>query len=256
MDGSEKDAGLKRVGVTGRRLMRIQGEPPYRNRTDAGRALAQSLEREAGNDAVVFGIPRGGIPVSAEVAKDLGLKLDIVVPRKIPIPGNTEAGYGAVTEDGIIVLNDILVAQLGLSEREIQSHAQEVTEEIGRRLSLYRTKIGPSSVEGRKAIIIDDGLASGYTMLAAIESLRKRGAVRVIAASPVASSHARELLKFHADGMIVPIVSSAYPFAVAEFYEHWHDLTDDEVLEELERYGKSLGKKADAARGSVLGKTG
>ncbi|RPH29757.1 phosphoribosyltransferase, partial [bacterium] len=211
----------------------IQGPPPYRNRKDAGGALARSLERERNGDAILFAIPRGGIPVAAEVARELGLKLDIVVPRKIPIPDNPEAGYGAVTEDGVIVLNDELVAQLGLTRRAIQSQAQEVLEEIGRRLSLYRSKLGPSAVEGKRAVIIDDGLASGYTMLAAVKSLRQRGAVSVVAAAPVASSHAWELIRSQAVEVVAPIVSAVYPFAVAGFYRHWHDLTDAEVIEEL-----------------------
>ena len=225
----------------------MQDRPPFQNRIDAGRALAQSLAKDRGGDAVIFAIPRGGIPVAVEVAGKLGLRLDIVVPRKIPIPGNPEAGYGAVTEDGIIVLNEPLVAEMGLTERAIDRQAQEVMTEIGRRLSLYRTRLEPSSIEGKKAIIIDDGLASGYTMLAAIKSLRRRGALRVVSAAPVASSHAFELVKSSADEVVVPIVSSIYPFAVAGFYRYWHDLTDEEVIGELDRYGKAVGRDANDA---------
>jgi predicted phosphoribosyltransferase len=222
-------------------------EHPYRDRIDAGRKLAQSLEQERGGDAIVFAIPRGGIPVAVEVAGTLGLRLDIVVPRKIPIPDNPEAGYGAVTEDGIIVLNEPLVERLGLTRGLIERQAEQVMSEIRRRLSLYRTRLGESVVEGKAAIIIDDGLASGYTMLAAIGSLRRRGAVRVVAAAPVASSHAWELVKDRADEVVAPIVSSVYPFAVAGFYRQWHDLTDEEALEGLERYGRTDRRKTDEA---------
>jgi predicted phosphoribosyltransferase len=117
--------------------------------------------------------------------------------------------------------------------------------EIGRRLSLYRARLGASAIEGKTAIIIDDGLASGYTMLAVIGSLRRRGAVRVVAAAPVASSHAWELVKSSADDAVAPIVSSAYPFAVAGFYRNWHDLMDGEVLKELDRYGKADRRNID-----------
>jgi putative phosphoribosyl transferase len=230
-----------------RGFMRIQGQHPYQDRTDAGRVLAQSFAAGRSGDTVLFAIPRGGIPVAAEVARKLDLLLDIIVPRKLPIPDNPEAGYGAVTEDGIIVLNEPLVEQLGLTKRAIEAQAQEVMTEIGRRLSLYRTRIGPSAVEGKKAIIIDDGLASGYTMLAAIKSLRRRGAVRVVAAAPVASSNAFELVKSSVDEVVTPIVSSVYPFAVAGFYRYWHDLTDEEVMGELEKYGKSVARKANVA---------
>lgn len=227
--------------------MGVRGEPPYLNRIDAGRVLARGLKQERNGDAVVFAIPRGGIPVAVEVAGRLGLRIDIVVPRKIPIPDNPEAGYGAVTEDGIIVLNEPLVERLGLPRWMIERQAQEVMAEIKRRLSLYRTRLGTSAIEGKTAIIIDDGLASGYTMLAAIGSMRRRGAVRVVAAAPVASSHAWELVKSSADEVVAPIVSSVYPFAVAGFYRHWYDLTDDEVLVELERYRKADRRNADDA---------
>ena len=194
--------------------------------------------------------------MAVEVAGALGLRLDIVVPRKIPIPDNPEAGYGAVTEDGIIVLNEPLVERLGLGERLIKRQADEVMAEIGRRLSLYRTRLRATRVEGKTAIVIDDGLASGYTMLAAIGSMRRRGARKVVAATPVASSHARDLVRSSADELVIPFVSSVYPFAVAGFYRHWHDLTDGEVLGELERYGKAYGRDADDPRGPVLGKDG
>ncbi len=124
----------------------------------------------------MYAIPRGGIPVAVEVAKKLGSELDVIVSRKIPIPYNTEAGYGAVTEDGAIVLNEPLVERLGLTRQQIERHADEVRAEIRRRQEVYRAKLRPSSVEGKAAIIVDDGLASGYTMMAAIRSIRQQGA--------------------------------------------------------------------------------
>ncbi len=208
--------------------------PAYRNRIDAGRVLAGYLKQYKASDAIVYAIPRGGVPVAIEVAKKLGIELDVIVSRKIPIPDNTEAGYGAVTEDGAVVLNEPLVERLGLTRQQIERHADEVRKEIRRRQEVYRANLRPSSVEGKAAIIIDDGLASGYTMMAAIMSIRQQGATKVIAAAPVASSSAWELVKSAADEVVCPIVSYSYPFAVAGFYRHWHDLTDEEVIDDLE----------------------
>jgi len=214
--------------------------PTYGNRADAGRVLADNLMRYRGSDTIVFAIPRGGIPVAVEVAKKLGSRLDIIVSRKIPIPYNTEAGYGAVTEDGAIVLNEPLVRQLGFTRSQIGRHAEEVRTEIRRRQSVYRTKLGTSSVDGITAIIIDDGLASGYTMMAAIRSMRQQGAGKVVVAVPVASSSAWELVKSAADELVSPFVSYHYPFAVAGFYREWHDLSDEEVIKDLDRYAKDM----------------
>lgn len=220
--------------------MVIYDAPTYGNRADAGRVLADNLMRYRGSDTIVFAIPRGGIPVAVEVARGLGTSLDIIISRKIPIPYNTEAGYGAVTEDGAIVLNEPLVRQLGFTRSQIERHAEEVRTEIRRRQSVYRTKLGTSSVDGITAIIIDDGLASGYTMMAAIRSMRQQGAGKVVVAVPVASSSAWELVKSAADELVSPIVSYHYPFAVASFYREWHDLSDEEVIKDLDRYAKDM----------------
>ncbi|OPY91703.1 MAG: putative phosphoribosyl transferase [Syntrophaceae bacterium PtaU1.Bin231] len=205
--------------------------PPFRDRRDAGRILAEHLEGRRAGAAVVFAVPRGGVPVAAAVAKALKLPLDIIVSRKIPIPFDPEAGYGAVTEDGAVVLNEPLVRRLRLTRDQIERHAESV--------------LGASPVEGRTAIVIDDGLASGYTMKAAVHSLRRRGAAPVIAAAPVASLSAAESLRSVADEVVAAVLWPHSPFAVASFYEHWHDLTDEEVLDELEAYANDSGGRAD-----------
>jgi len=220
-------------------------KPPFRDRLDAGRILAKRLQRYPAADAVSFAIPRGGVPIAAVVAKTLGIPLDIIVSRKIPIPSDPEAGYGAVTEDGAIVLNTPLVQRLRLTAQQIERHAEAVRAEIRRRQSVFRSILPTSPTKGRTAIVIDDGLASGYTMMAAVRSLRQRGAARVIAAAPVASLGATESLKTVADDVVADIVSAGAPFAVASFYEHWHDLTDEEVLNELERYAEDSGGRGD-----------
>jgi len=230
-------------------------EYPYLSRMDAGRRLAENMKDYHRIDTIVFAIPRGGVPVAVEIASALDCNLDVIVPRKIPIPFNTEAGYGAITEDGVIVLNTPLVRQLQLTESEIEGHAREVTAEIKRRQEVFRKVLAPLSAAGKQALVVDDGLASGYTMVAAIRSLQKRGARRVVAAAPVASASGWRFAQSEADEVICPIVSSSYPFAVAAFYEEWFDLTDENVIECLEAYKKTRGGRHDS-RSPFVGKAG
>ncbi len=210
----------------------------FKDRADAGRRLAEGLAHHKGDEVVVFAVPRGGVPVAMEVAASLGAPLDIVIPRKIPIPFNPEAGYGAVTEEGILVLNEPLVKELGLTRRQIESQAEEVRAEIARRTAVYRRKLEAHSVEGKTAIIIDDGLASGFTMAAAIKSMQQRKAAKITVAVPIASGSAYDLIKPLADELVCLIIARIDRFAVASFYRRWHDLTDGEVLEYLEAWRK------------------
>ncbi len=218
--------------------MILSHQPNYlfRDRFDAGGQLADRLTKYQDQPAVVFAIPRGGIPVALQVAHILDADLDMVIVRKIPVPDEPEAGYGAITEDGTLVLNELMVKSLRLTLPEIESQADAVRQEIRRRSMLYRRKLSPSAVKGRVAIVIDDGLASGYTMLAAIESLRNRKASCVIVAVPVASGSAFDLVRPRADDLVTVMVSRTSWFAVASFYQHWSDLTDKDVLRYLDKW--------------------
>jgi putative phosphoribosyl transferase len=207
----------------------FEQRPHFQDRTDAGRRLAEELKRYQSGETVVVAVPRGGVPVAVEVAQKLGASLDVVVTRKIPIPNNPEAGYGAVAEDGTVFLNESLVEQLGISQRQIAYQAEEVLAEIARRSALYRRKLSRSSLTNKTAILIDDGLASGFTMVAAIRSVQRQKAARIVVASPVASGNAHDLIKPICDAIVCLVVSRTYPFAVASFYYHWYDLTDDDV---------------------------
>ncbi len=206
----------------------------FRDRVDAGERLAESLDEYRGSEIVILAVPRGGVPVAVKVAEKLGAPLDVVVPRKITIPGNPEAGYGAVTEDGTIVLNEPLVARLGLSQWQIQRQAEEVRAEIARRAAIYRSKLLMPSLEAKTAIIIADGLASGFTMLAAAKSTQQRNAARIVVAVPVASGAAYDLIKGVVDDLVCLVIARTYEFAVASFYHSWYDLTDAEVIQWLE----------------------
>jgi predicted phosphoribosyltransferase len=205
----------------------------FYDRIDAGTKLVESLQEYRGNETCVFAIPRGGVPVSVEVAKGLNSYLDIVVPRKITIPYNPEAGYGAVTEDGTIFLNKQLVESLGLTEQQIQRQAEGIHKEIKRRSALYHSKLQAIRATIKTAIVIDDGLASGYTALAAVKSIRRRNIPKIVVASPVVSGAAYELIRPKVDDLVSVVISHTYPFAVASFYQDWYDLSEDEVIEFL-----------------------
>lgn len=208
-------------------------QPLFRNRADAGKHLAERLSQHYGIEVIVFAIPRGGVPVAIKVAKKLEAPLDIVVPCKITIPHNPEAGYGAVTEDGTTVLNEPLVRRLGLTKPQIERQAREVRAEIERRSAIYRDQLLASPVDGKTAIIIDDSLASGFTIVAAVKSIKRRKAARIVVAVPIASGTAYDLIKPLADDLVCLFIAHSPYFAVASFYQHWYDLTDEEAINYL-----------------------
>ena len=218
-------------------------EPIFKDRTDAGRKLVERLGDFPGSDVVVFAIPRGGIPVAIEVAGKLVAPLDVVMPRKITIPDDREAGFGAVTEDGTIVLNEPLVRRLELPEPVIQQQAEVTQAEITRRTTVYRAHLPETNVDGKTAIIIDDGLASGYTMIAAVKSMKRRRAARIVVAVPVASGTAYDLVKRMVDELVCLVVARTHGFAVASFYQHWRDLTDEDVFRYLADWRATQIKK-------------
>ncbi len=208
----------------------------FRDRKEAGERLAEKLEQYAGR-SIVLAIPRGGMPVAYEVARKLLVPFSVIVVRKIPIPWEPEAGFGAVTDDGTVVLNDRLTSTLRLSPQQINAAVAGAKREIDRRRLLYLGKRQIPSLKNKTAILIDDGLASGFTMIAAVNSVRKQNAEKVVVASPVASRSAFDRVNKVADEVVCLLISDASTFAVASFYENWYDLTDEEVLEILQKRG-------------------
>ena len=201
----------------------------FKDRREAGRKLAEKLEAFKGQSPLVLAIPRGGVPVGCEISRALHAPFDLIVPRKLPIPYNTEAGFGAVTPDGTVVLNERLVGLLGLPKPEIDSIIMAVLDEVQRRVKAYRSG-PPMDPRGRTVIITDDGLASGYTMLAAVRDVRKKAPARVVVAVPCSPRSSVELLKDEADEVISLQVQAYGSFAVASYYESFPDLSDGEVL--------------------------
>ncbi len=208
----------------------------FMDRDEAGKTLARALSNYGGQDIIVLGIPRGGVAVAYQVAGELGAPLDAIVVRKIPVPWNPEAGFGAVGPDGAVTINEEIMPYLALSSKAVSRLAADVYEEIRRRMMAYRDDKPWPSLKGRVVILVDDGLATGVTMLAAIKSVRNQGAAKVVVASPVASAAGVKLVQPHADDMVCLYVHpEEYPFAVASFYRHWTDMTDGEVVDYLSR---------------------
>lgn len=207
----------------------------FEDRKDAGRKLALKLKEYKGKKAIILAIPRGGIPVGFEVAKRLNLPLDLVVSRKIQVPENPEAGFGAVSPDGEIILNPQIAPFLGLSQNEITKLAKRVLGEIKRREKVLRGEKPKFNLRGNTVILVDDGLAAGYTMLATIQFVRKQKPKEIVVAVPTSSGTAFSLIEPKVDKLISLYTHPVYsPFAVASFYKNWRDLTDEDVLPLLE----------------------
>ena len=209
----------------------------FRNRTDAGRQLAEKLAAYTNRPGVlVLALPRGGVPVGFEVARALGAPLDVFLVRKLGVPGYEELAMGAVATGGVRVLNDEIVRGLGISEHEIDAAAARELQELARRQRLYRGDRPLPDVAGRTVILVDDGLATGATMRAAIQALRQQQPARIVVAVPTASPDTCEALKAEADDVVCAMTPEPF-LAVGHWYEDFTQTTDDEVRELLARGG-------------------
>jgi predicted phosphoribosyltransferase len=208
---------------------------PFRDRTDAGRRLAAKLVEYAGRpDVLVLALPRGGVPVAFEVALALEAPLDVLVVRKLGVPGHEELAMGAVASGGAWVLNDDVVRALDISGRVMKDVALRELRELQRRERIYRGDRPAPEVHGRLAILVDDGLATGSTMRSAVAALRRLDPARIVVAVPVAAPAACAEIGCEADQCIY--VMTPDPFhAVGVWYEDFSQMTDDEVRDLLER---------------------
>ena len=200
----------------------------FANRADAGRRLADRLEIRADDRPVVLALPRGGVPVAAQVAARLGAPLDVFVVRKIGVPWQPELGFGALAEDGVAVCNDELVAELRLTSRKMETAVAREREELARRVARYRGDRPPIDVAGRVVVLVDDGLATGYTARAAVAALRRRGPRRIVIAVPVAPPDTVQELRGVADEVVV-LEEPRWFFAIGEWYADFGQTTDAEV---------------------------
>ena len=204
----------------------------FKDRKEAGIKLADALYSYKNRGALVLAIPRGGVEIGYEVAKALQADFSLLICRKLPYPFDPESGFGAMAEDGSLYINEAAAAYV--SEKEIKQIIYEQTEEISRRIDTLRDGQPLSELRGRTVLLVDDGIAMGSTMHAAVEMCRKRGAAKIVIAVPVAGHHAIQEFSRLADEIIV-LESPTYFRAVAQVYENWYDVSDEEALEIFRR---------------------
>ncbi len=204
------------------------------NREHAGKILSDMLLSFKNSDSTVFGIPAGGVPVAAPIAANLGLELDVAVVSKITLPWNTESGYGAVAFDGTVKLNNKIVSQIGLTKDELKNGIEKATSKVQRRFKEFRGDNPFPFTRDRNVILVDDGIASGFTMIVAIEALKNTGANKIIVAVPTAHLQSLELIAPMVDMVFCANIRGGLGFAVASAYKNWCDVEEDEVIEILE----------------------
>lgn len=210
----------------------------FADRHDAGRRLATALEKYRGADAIVLAIPRGGVVVGDEVAKALGIPLDVIIPRKIGAPYQPELAIGAIGDDEY-VLDEQTVQYLGVSAQYIAEEIERQKHEIERRWKLYRDDRPFPNVMGKTVILVDDGIATGYTTMAAARAIRKRNPGKLVLAVPTAPAESVARLRPEVDELIV--LDTPEPFyAVGSWYEVFDQTTDEEVIELLRRAEESV----------------
>jgi predicted phosphoribosyltransferase len=201
----------------------------FRDRAHAGEVLAGMLAEYRGSGALVLGIAAGGVPVAAALARTLGLALDVAVVSKVTLPWNTEMGYGAVAFDGTMRLNEDMVARLGLGPVEVEKGIARMREKVRDRVQRFRAG-RPLDVAGRVAIVVDDGLASGFTLLTAVAAVRNGQPSRLIVAVPTGHGESAQRIAGEVDALYCANVRTSPAFAVADAYEQWSDVSEDEAL--------------------------
>jgi putative phosphoribosyl transferase len=208
---------------------------PYENRVEAGRMLATLLTPYARRpDVLVLGLPRGGVPVAYEVARALEASLDLLLVRKLGLPGHTELAMGAIATGGIRVLNPEVVEGLGVPAAVIEKVVAVELQELQRRARVYRGDRPTPQIEGRCVLLIDDGLATGATMRAAIAAVRQQQPARLVVAVPVAPPATIAVLRKEADAVVCPATPEPF-FGIGQWYDDFTQVTDDEVRALLRR---------------------
>jgi predicted phosphoribosyltransferase len=206
---------------------------PFRDRREAGRFLAEKLSFYANRpDVIVLALPRGGVPVAYEVARALNVPLDVFPVRKLGVPGHDELAMGAIAPGGVRILNDEVVRALGIPDYSIDAVAAKEQQELTRRERLYRGDRPPPEVRGKTVLLVDDGLATGATMLAAIKALRQQEAGRIVVAVPIASPETCDQMRGHVDDIICAVTPEPF-YAVGLWYENFSQTSDEEVRDLL-----------------------
>jgi predicted phosphoribosyltransferase len=219
----------------------MPAQPEYRDRTDAGRKLAEHLAVYRDRpDVLVLALPRGGVPVAFEVAQALGAPLDVYLVRKLGVPGHEELAMGAIATGGVMLLNREVIDELGIPNEIIRTVSLREWQELARRESLYRGNTPPPEVSGKTAILVDDGLATGATMRAAIAALKKQAPARIVVAVPVAAVQTCNLLRGEVDEVVCPHTPDQF-YAVGLWYDDFSPTTDEQVRNLLQAAGTITG---------------
>ena len=203
--------------------------PVFRDRAHAGEVLAGMLEGYRGSNALVLAVPAGGVPVAARIATRLGLELDVAVVSKILLPWTTEAGFGAVAFDGSVWIDEARVADFGLGKEDVRRQTDEALAKVKGRVARLRGKRPLPALDARPVIVVDDGVAAGSTLRTALAALRRAGAKDIAIAVPTGHADALAALAPLADAVYCANVRGTRRYAVADAYQAWHDVGDDEV---------------------------
>lgn len=237
-------------------LWNSSGQTPvvFRDRADAGRRLAKLLGQYANrDDVIVLAIPRGGVVVAYEAAQFLGVELDIFISRKLGAPGQEELAFGAISTGGVRVLDEAIIDALGISKSKIERITGQAQTELDRRERVYRGSRAKLKLEGRTVILIDDGIATGSSMLAAVDALRQLKPARIVVAAPVAPMKACEELKSKVDEVVCVHAPESF-YAIGQFYEDFSQIEDEEVTDLLRRAQERAGREDNSSHQEI--KTG
>jgi putative phosphoribosyl transferase len=211
----------------------------FPNRTEAGRKLAEKLATYGKRkDVIVLGIPRGGVPVAFEVAGALGAPLDVFIARKLGVPGHEELAFGAISSGGVRFLDQQTVEMLGIAKSEIARVTAQEQKELDRRENVYRGGRPPLKVEGLAAILVDDGIATGSSMQAAIAALRQMKPARIVVAVPVAPPSTCDRLRPLVDELVC-VYAPEFFYAIGQFYGDFSQVTDEQVIELIQRASRT-----------------
>lgn len=208
----------------------------FRDRTHAAEILAEMLTAYDHTNTLVLGIPAGGVPVAAVLARKLGLALDVAVVSKITLPWNPEAGYGAVAFDGTVRLNEKLVKDIALAESEIEHGIARTRQKVAQRVRRLRGDRPFPDTTKRQVMLVDDGLASGFTMVVAIEAMRKSGTGQIIVAVPTAHAESASRIAAEAEALYCPNIREGLSYAVADAYERWSDVAEETAAKLLKTH--------------------